>query len=379
MATSRFTARSVRHCIGTCTRVAAVAATCAVTVLSLSAASGATPPDPAVGQEAAHALAQPPKTAAEAGQQIETYSNQLEIVTEQFNTARVLLQRDQHRAAVAQHTLDVVQRQLQSLQAQVRSIAVTAYQNGELSSFASFVGSKSPQSFLDQLSALDMISKKQAAVLTALTTAKATAQNARTEAASAVTAAQRTEVGLRTKKATITTRVGTLQVLMSRLSTAELKALRDRSGSTDPSKVKHGDPSQPPSSGPPSSSPPGAPAPPASGGAATAVRAAESKLGDNYVWGAAGPDTFDCSGLTLYAWAAAGVSLPHSSSIQAQTGTPVSEGELQPGDLVFYYSPIHHVAMYVGNGMVIHAPQTGDVVKYSPVDSMPYNHAQRVG
>jgi cell wall-associated NlpC family hydrolase len=79
----------------------------------------------------------------------------------------------------------------------------------------------------------------------------------------------------------------------------------------------------------------------------------------------------------MYAWAAAGVSLPHSSSLQFSSGTKVSVSALQPGDLVFYGAPIHHVALYVGGGQVIHAPQTGDVVRYASVDMMPIAGAVR--
>ena len=84
------------------------------------------------------------------------------------------------------------------------------------------------------------------------------------------------------------------------------------------------------------------------------MAAALSKEGARYVYGAAGPSSFDCSGLTSWAWAQAGVSIPRTSGGQA--GLPsVPLSELQPGDLVTYYSPVHHVAMYIGNGQIIHA------------------------
>ena len=92
----------------------------------------------------------------------------------------------------------------------------------------------------------------------------------------------------------------------------------------------------------------------ASGSAAVAVQAALSKEGARYVYGAAGPNAFDCSGLTSWAWAQAGVSIPRTSGGQA--GLPsVPLSQLQPGDLVTYYSPVSHVAMYIGNGQVVHA------------------------
>ncbi len=100
--------------------------------------------------------------------------------------------------------------------------------------------------------------------------------------------------------------------------------------------------------------------------AAIAVAYAESKLGDSYVYAAAGPNTFDCSGLTMEAWAAAGVSLPHNAAEQMSATTSVSESQAQAGDLVFFYdSPgyVGHVGIYLGNGMLIDAPHTGAWVR----------------
>jgi cell wall-associated NlpC family hydrolase len=119
--------------------------------------------------------------------------------------------------------------------------------------------------------------------------------------------------------------------------------------------------------------------PTASSGAAAAVQYAMSKVGDAYVYGAAGPSSFDCSGLTMAAWQQAGVSLPHSSSAQMGSGTPVSQSELQPGDLVFYYSPVSHVGMYIGNGQIVNAENPSVGVKITGVNSMPYAGAVRPG
>ena len=118
---------------------------------------------------------------------------------------------------------------------------------------------------------------------------------------------------------------------------------------------------------------------PASGRAAAAVNYAMAQVGDSYVYGAAGPSSFDCSGLTMMAWAQAGVSLPHSSSAQYGSGSPVSADALQPGDLTFYYSPISHVGMYIGNGMIVHAANPGTGVVVSDMYSMPYVGATRPG
>jgi cell wall-associated NlpC family hydrolase len=114
------------------------------------------------------------------------------------------------------------------------------------------------------------------------------------------------------------------------------------------------------------------PPPGVSSGAAAAVAAAYSVLGVPYQWGGASPSTgFDCSGLTMWAWAHGGVSLPHSSSMQYSVLPHISRADLQPGDLVFFYYPIHHVAIYVGGGMMIHAPHEGGVVSVTSLAGYP--------
>ena len=116
----------------------------------------------------------------------------------------------------------------------------------------------------------------------------------------------------------------------------------------------------------PSVSIPANPAPAPNPGAQTAVDAALSQVGKRYQWGAEGPDSYDCSGLTLWAWAHAGVSLPHNSGMQQAAITPVAREDLQPGDLMFFGSPVHHVSMYIGNGQMVEAPYTGEFVRVVP-------------
>jgi cell wall-associated NlpC family hydrolase len=122
-----------------------------------------------------------------------------------------------------------------------------------------------------------------------------------------------------------------------------------------------------------------APAPAPTPAAQVAVDTALAQQGKPYVWGGAGPDSFDCSGLTQYAYAAAGITLPHSSSMQSTLGAPVAYADLQPGDLVFFYSPVSHVGMYIGNGQMVHAGTSGDVVKVIDLAYMPdFNSARRI-
>src|SRR5947209_11072932 len=130
-------------------------------------------------------------------------------------------------------------------------------------------------------------------------------------------------------------------------------------------------PASPPSTAKPSPPPPPSaptgPAPAVKPGAATAVNTAKAQLGKPYVYGAAGPDSFDCSGLTMFAWRAGGVALPHSAAMQYDAIAHISVSQLQPGDLVFFYTPIEHVGIYVGGGQMIDAPFTGAVVRYDSI------------
>jgi len=145
----------------------------------------------------------------------------------------------------------------------------------------------------------------------------------------------------------------------------------------EPAAEPEPDPAQEPEPEPAQEPEPAAPAPSGNGGGA--VGTALAQVGDAYVWGAQGPDAFDCSGLTMYAWAAGGVSLPHSAAMQSTMGVPVTRDSLQPGDLVFYYSPISHVGIYAGNGQLVHAANPSAPVNVTSVDSMPIAAMRRVG
>jgi cell wall-associated NlpC family hydrolase len=127
------------------------------------------------------------------------------------------------------------------------------------------------------------------------------------------------------------------------------------------------------------------PAPPPDGGSTSASKGevalefAKKQIGDKYKYGAAGPDKWDCSGLTMKAWAEAGVSLPHNSAAQYKIGKKVKEEDLRPGDLVFFYSGPSHVGIYAGDGKVVHAPKPGEKVGYIKIKYMPWKGARRPG
>ena len=124
-------------------------------------------------------------------------------------------------------------------------------------------------------------------------------------------------------------------------------------------------------SGPTTTAVAAAPAAAPTRAAQIAVNTALAQRGKPYVWAAAGPNSYDCSGLTRFAFAAAGISLPHSASMQSRVGTPVALNNLQPGDLLFFYSPVSHVGMYIGNGQMVHASTAGQPVKVVNLAYMP--------
>ncbi|WFE98390.1 C40 family peptidase [Micromonospora sp. WMMD987] len=108
-----------------------------------------------------------------------------------------------------------------------------------------------------------------------------------------------------------------------------------------------------------------------SSAARTAIATACAQVGDPYVWGATGPNSFDCSGLTQFAYKAAGISLTHFTGAQWNEGKAIPRSEARPGDLVFFFSDLHHVGLYLGNDMMVHAPRTGKPVQVASINNMP--------
>jgi cell wall-associated NlpC family hydrolase len=218
------------------------------------------------------------------------------------------------------------------------------------------VVAEDPGVFLDSLGTMDSVNDLQSSLLTEFDTELA-ALDLREEATqSRLDEIAETTQQLADEEATIKAKLDEAKSLLDELEAEERERLMASSGSLKvPSSV------------------------PASGRAAAAVKYALAQVGDAYVYGATGENAFDCSGLTMRAWAQAGVGLPHSSSAQFSSGPRVAASDLQPGDLVFYYSPISHVGIYIGNGMIVHAanPRTG--VAVAGLHSMPYVGAVRPG
>jgi cell wall-associated NlpC family hydrolase len=204
---------------------------------------------------------------------------------------------------------------------------------------------------------LQLVAGHQSGILQAAAGANAAAAQAQATAQDAAAAAKATYDKVAAQQADLKKQVAEYQAVYDQLSAAEKRAAAGAS----PDHVSRSDRAAAAPSGPVVAS---------SQAAQIAVDTAMAQRGKPYVWAASGPGSFDCSGLTAYAYHAAGIDLPHSSALQSKMGKAVSRADLQPGDLVFFYSPVSHVGIYIGNGQMVHAPTTGDVVKVANLDSM---------
>ncbi|QSR31759.1 hypothetical protein CFI00_14840 [Nocardioides sp. S5] len=246
---------------------------------------------------------------------------------------------------------------LETVRDQVSDAVVRQLEGEGISTVGQIVVSEDPGSFLDTLSTMSSFNDLQSSLLSDYDTeleALAIRQEATDARADEI--AELTEQ-LSTEKETVDDNLAEAKELLADLEAEERERVLASRGSTTrvPASV------------------------PASGRAAAAIQYAMAQVGDAYVYGAMGENAFDCSGLTMRAWAQAGVSLPHSSSAQFSSGPRIAASDLQPGDLVFYYSPISHVGMYIGNGMIVHAANPGTGVAVAGLHSMPYVGAVRPG
>ncbi|MEQ0565973.1 NlpC/P60 family protein [Amycolatopsis sp. NEAU-NG30] len=244
-------------------------------------------------------------------------------------------------------------------QAEVDKFAGASFTSGvQLNKLSALLAGTSTQDFLDRSSALEVIATEKNGAMGNLTGAVQQATDATNKATDAAKRAQdardaaaKLTQDIQAKQKALNDQIAQLKAANKNLSAADKAAQGDTGGER-----------------------PNVQAPTAA--AQTAVNAALSKLGSPYGWGDTGPNSFDCSGLMLWAYGKAGIKLPRSSREQSTFGAAVPRDQLQPGDLVFYYSPVSHVGMYIGDGKMVHAPDTGDVVKISPLQSQ-YAGARR--
>jgi len=243
---------------------------------------------------------------------------------------------------------------LEKVRRQVQDSVIRQYEGQNLSAMGQVVLSDDPQKFLSQLSTMSAYNDMQDQLFDDYAT-ELKSLDIRSDATAKRAAQVATlEEKLGDEKATIDKKLAEAKTLLGELQAKEREEILSRGSTRTPSVS-------------------------ASGRAAAAVSYAMAQVGKAYVYGAAGPSAFDCSGLTMMAWAQAGVSLPHSSSAQYSSGPHVAESDLQPGDLVFYYSPISHVGMYIGNGLIVNAENPSSGVRVTGLHSMPYVGAVRPG
>ncbi|WP_433146717.1 NlpC/P60 family protein [Actinomadura nitritigenes] len=290
------------------------------------------------------AHADPDPSAKELKDQAFKLADQLEKLTEQYNGLKVKLEQSQQAAKVAAGNAERQQKSLEGLREKVGSLAATSYMQGGTDPTVSFISAQDPQVVLDRAATLNYFATQDSTQVLGLMQAMQSAQRARKSAEERAQQVTQLKAQLTAQKKKVTT---------------AYEKVRGKAVKKDPSLL-----AKLPVIG--------------EGKAAEALRYAMSKLGSPYVWGAAGPTTFDCSGLTMWAYKQVGINLPHYTGSQWNAGTHVSESQMQPGDLIFFYSDLHHMGMYVGGGKMIHAPHTGDVVRIASLAGRPIAGVVRV-
>ena len=308
------------------------------------------------------AQASPTTDIAKVRAQVEKLQHEAEVASEDFNDTREQLKGLQVRVKAAQVRLQQSQARVRETRKIVGQLAAETYRDGDMGTLELYLGDN-PDALLAQTGVVETLADRQVSAIARLKdsqrqlaadTADLGRQQAKIKAANDKLAA--------TKKS-VEAKLAQSKAILARLTAAQRRALERASRDAVRQATGNNDTSGP--GGTLSCGSVSIDAPTAR--VQRVIDFACAQLGKPYVWAADGPGSYDCSGLTMAAWARGGVSLPHSSRMQAGYGTPVSRSNLQVGDLVFFYSPISHVGIYIGNGLMIHAPHTGDVVKIAPL------------
>ncbi|MFF4576576.1 NlpC/P60 family protein [Streptomyces sp. NPDC001410] len=322
-----------------------------VTVLTTAAAAAV-----ALSANAANAAPSEKLSKDEVKAKVDKLYEEAEKATEEYDGAKEKQGKLQKEISTIQDNVARGQEELNKLREGLGSLATAQYRSGGIDPSVQLFLSSNPDDFLDKASTLDQLSSQQVEALKKIQDKQRELAQERAEATDKLKdlAATRTELG--NKKKEVQGKLAEAQKLLNSLTAkekAELAAKQQRADRSSSERVNLGD------------------APPASGRAAAAFSAAQSKIGSPYVYGASGPSSFDCSGLTSWAYAQAGVSIPRTSQAQANIGTRISSAsDLQVGDLVFFFNDLHHVGLYAGNGQILHAPRTGTVVRYESMDTI---------
>lgn len=319
-----------------------------------------------------------PDTVSEAKSNLDAITAQTAKIQDSYTKAQAQLDSTSKRLATANKDLTAQRAKVASMRSTLSSLAVNDYQSGGVSLTAQLVTSGDSGQFLSKLATVQNVSDRTRGQFLAFQTQQGLLQTLEKQAAAdRATIKSNRDAQAKLLKQSQAKQTEANQIL-DRLTTQEKQRLAQEQAEAATANVARAAAQTSRSSSRPAASSAGSSS--ASGRAATAISFAMSKVGGPYVMGGTGPTAYDCSGLMQAAWASAGVSLPRTSEEQFNAGTPVSTGSLQPGDLVFYYGvPPSHVAMYIGNGQIVHAANPSAGIKTSPVGEMPIAGARRVG
>ncbi|MDI1458442.1 NlpC/P60 family protein [Streptomyces sp. ATE26] len=321
-----------------------------VTVLTTAAAAAV-----ALSANAANAAPSGRPGKDEVKAKVDTLYEQAEQATEKYNGANEKQQKLQKEISTIQDNVARGQQELNKLRDGLGSLATAQYRSGGIDPSVQLFLSADPDDYLDKASTLDQLSAQQVEALKKIQDKQRQLAQQRAEATDKLKdlAATRTELG--NKKKEVQSKLAQAQKLLNTLTAKEKAALaaeQQRANRSSAERVNLGNDTS------------------ASGRAAAAFSAARSQIGKPYVRGATGPSSYDCSGLTSWAYAQAGVSIPRTSEAQSGIGTRLTRSQLQVGDLVFFFNDLHHVGLYAGNGQILHAPRTGTVVRYESMDTI---------
>ncbi|WP_234534210.1 C40 family peptidase [Streptomyces shenzhenensis] len=309
----------------------------------------------------------------EVEKKVDALYRQAESATEKYNAAKE--RTDRQRKQVDTLLDDVARRtdRLNTAREELGSFAAAQYRTGAAApDTATFLLADSPQDYFDQTQLMSRLTSRQKGAVDDYVTEQSATMEKRQEAARSLETLTETQDDLKTAKTTVQAKLASARELLSRLTAAEkarLAAIEKRQQEEAARKAAELARQQAAAAGQATSAtstPSGSSS--ASGSAyatkaAKAIAFARAQIGKPYVWGATGPGSYDCSGLSQAAWKAAGVSLPRTTYDQVNAGTTVPLADAQPGDLVFFYDDVSHVGIYIGNGMMIHAPKPGAYVR----------------
>jgi peptidoglycan DL-endopeptidase CwlO len=287
-------------------------------------------------------------------QQLDRLNQEADRLVEDYLEQKAALDSIRKDIAGLRDRTSKAEKDYRGLQAAVSAQWTAAYVRGTGTDIASLLGAADPTVALQRMQSLELLAQRNQDLAVSLQAARRSYDGSRSTLVGAEKRQAAEVARVAAKTAKVKDAVRRTEALLARMNAAQ----RARVVGAGPTASSGSAPTAPPAN-----------LPPASGGAAKVVAFAKAQIGEPYSYGAAGPGSWDCSGLTMMAWAQAGVSLPHSSRQQFSVTRRVSRSQLQPGDLVFYYSPISHVSIYVGNGMRVTATHTGSTVKLQSLGS----------